>query len=46
VAGMDKTTKLIQENKEKWGDKVRFTAVCLEGEDDAKEILTKKPDWE
>jgi cytochrome oxidase Cu insertion factor (SCO1/SenC/PrrC family) len=42
---MTTNSKLLKENKEKWGDKVRFVAVSLEGEDDTKELLTKKPEW-
>jgi thiol-disulfide isomerase/thioredoxin len=42
IGGMVKNAKLLQENKEKWGDKVRFVCVSLEGEEDTKQILTSK----
>lgn len=36
---------MIRENKEKWGDKVRFVCLSLEGENDTKELLAKKNEW-
>ena len=36
----------MKANKEKWGDKVRFVCISLEGEDETKELLEKKKEWQ
>lgn len=42
---MKKNSTILKENKEIWGDQVRFVALSLEGEDDTSELLKKNTEW-
>ena len=42
---MVKNSKLFKDNKDKWGDKVRFVAISFEDEEECKEVLKTKPEW-
>lgn len=42
---MIKNSKLFKDNKEKWGENVRFVAISLEDQSETKELLDKKPEW-
>lgn len=45
IGGMIKNSKLFKDNKEKWGENVRFVAISLEDQSETKELLDKKPEW-
>ena len=40
-----KSTEVLKKKKEEWGNKVKFVAISLEGENDSKNVLEKYPDW-